>query len=392
MQLLEEVARSVGFDIWKETFTINNDLILNCSRLKRFVYTHDVDDNSDIPSPGAILQALKKHSSSLEVLCLNFHSFGDPHDELPSPYIDSFNDFQCLEALWINCACFGDLKSSVLRTIPTSLNKLRLAGEVGVVADDLEWWAETLTNESPEEEDIDPLAGLGFSSDEEREVCGSQDGKGDSRDQAEDEMDLEEDLLEQEEDDMNEGEVDENGESEEDDDDDEENDDDGEDEHDMGDCGDYTEDDSEYEAYEESEHKDKCVDEHQDTREDEQDRDDNDENQQNENERADNQADNQVDNQEENQEDSEEGEQETDEDSDKENEGEDEVGEKRPSRFHIPLELAYDADNSAISDWVTDTFLNDEFIDFRDSVDSEPGQWYSRAEDPKERMWIWRRR
>ncbi|KAH0428265.1 hypothetical protein CcaCcLH18_09155 [Colletotrichum camelliae] len=401
------------------------ELICSCSRLTRFIYTHEVDDNPDVPSPHIILQALKKHSSSLEVLCLSFLSLEEQYDDLPAPYIDSFDDFTRLQALWINSACFGTgSQSSVLRTIPTSLERLHLAGDVSAVAHDLEWWAGTLTekSDSPDEEDIDSLASWGFSSDDESEDCGSQGGKGDSHDQAEDELDIEEEFLEQEEDEMNRGEEGEDEESEEDESEEDESDegDDEEEEYDVDECrvdddGEYEHDEDEFEEDEFGQDKNELEKyeenvfeeyrytedeyevtmdeegEREDRHEGEQDRTDYGENQQNENDQADNQVDiqedNQAENQADNQADNEGSEDETDEDSDKENEGEDEVDERRPNR-HIPSELAYDQNDSSVSSWVTDTFANYEFIDFRGFVDSEPGQWYSRAEDPKERLWI----
>ncbi|KAI8182755.1 hypothetical protein K4K54_004134 [Colletotrichum sp. SAR 10_86] len=406
------------------------DLISNCTSLTRFIYTHDVEDMPDIPSPGTILQALKKHRSSLEILCLSFVFDGDQHDLLPPPYIDSFDDFQCLQGLWINCACFGDyIQSSVLRTIPSSLEKLHLAGDASVIADDLEWWAKSLTGES-DGEDIDPLASLCFSSDDESENGGSQDGKGDSRDQAEDDLDIEEDLLEQEEDNVDEGEVgevseDEDSEDDEDDDGDDDDDDDdehedyeddvehyemddygdyehdetefeedeyGQDKNDLGDYGenvceeelceevDCTTDEYEYEVEEESAHNDQQKTDQQDENQ----HNGNDQNNSNQNENNQNDSSHN----EENQEDSQEDEDKTEADTNGKNEGQGDDHKKRPTRFYIPEELAYDEEINDISipSKVWTAFETCEWINLVE-VDTDPGQWYAPVKDMKKRLW-----
>ncbi|KAI8159051.1 hypothetical protein K4K49_003720 [Colletotrichum sp. SAR 10_70] len=415
------------------------DLISNCTSLTRFIYTHDVVDMPSIPSPGTILQALKKHRSSLQILCLSFVYDGDQHDLLPPPYIDSFDDFRCLQGLWINCACFGDdIQSSVLRTIPSSLEKLHLAGDASVIADDLEWWAKSLTGES-DEEDIDPLAGLCFSSDDESENGGSQDGKGDSRDQAEDDLDIEEDLLEQEEDNVDEGEVGEVSEDEEseDDEDDDNNDEDEEDEDDVKDyevdnygdyehdenefeedeygqdkndlenygenvceeelCeeDDYAADEYEYEVEEDTERNNKQNTDQQDENRhngnDQNDSNQNDSNQNDSNQNDSNQNDsNQNDSNQnnENQEDSQEDEDETETDTNEKNEGQGDDHKKRPTRFYIPEELAYDEEINDISipSKVWTAFETCEWINLV-VVDTDPGQWYAPVKDMTKRLW-----
>ncbi|KAJ0340264.1 hypothetical protein COL154_009578 [Colletotrichum chrysophilum] len=358
------------------------DLISSSTSLTRFIYTHDVEDMPDIPSPGAILQALKKHCSSLQILCLSFVYDGDQLDLLPPPYIDS-DDFQCLQGLWINCACFGDyIQSSVLRTIPSSLEKLHLAGDASVIADDLEWWAKSLTGES-DEEDIDPLAGLCFSSDDESQNGGSQDGKGDSRDQAEDDLDIEEDLLEQEEDNVDEGEVGEVSEDEESEDDEDDEDDDGDDEdeddeddvkdYEVDDYGDYEHDETEFEEDEYGQDKndlenygenvckeelceedDYTADEYEYEVEEESERnnkqntDQQDEHRHNENDQNDSNQ-NKNNQNDENQEDSQQDEDETEADTNGKNKGQGDDHKKRPTRFYIPEELAYDEEINDIS-------------------------------------------
>ncbi|KAF4922627.1 Halomucin [Colletotrichum viniferum] len=411
------------------------DLISNCTSLTRFIYTHDVVDMLDIPSPGTILQALKKHRSSLEILCLSFVYNGDQHHRLPPPYIDSFDDFWRLQGLWINCACFGnDIQSSVLRTIPSSLEKLHLVGDASVIADDLEWWAESLTDES-DEEDIDPLAGLCFSSDNESGNGGSQDGKGDSRDQAEDDLDMEEDLLEQEEDNVDEGEVgevseDEESEGDEDDDDDDDDEDDdeaedyeddvkdyevddyddyehdenefeedeyGQDKNDLEKYGenvceeelceedDYTADEYEYEVEEESERNNKQnTDQQDENRHNENDQKDSNQNDSNQNDSNQNDS-NQND---ENQEDSQEDEDETEADANGKNKGQGNDHKKRPTRVYIPEELAYDEEINEISipSKVRTAFEICEWINFV-VVDTDPGQWYAPVKDMTKRLW-----
>uniref|UniRef100_L2FUW4 Halomucin n=2 Tax=Colletotrichum fructicola (strain Nara gc5) TaxID=1213859 RepID=L2FUW4_COLFN len=384
------------------------------------VHLHpDVVDMPDIPSPGTILQALKKHRSSLEILCLSFVYDGGQHHRLPPPYIDSFDDFWRIQGLWINCACFGDdIQSSVLRTIPSSLEKLHLAGDASVIADDLEWWAKSLTGES-DEEDIDPLAGLCFSSDDESENGGSHDGKGDSRDQAEDDLDVEEDPLEQEEDNVDEGEVcevsgDEESEEDEDDDGDDEDEDDEDDvkDYEVEDYGDYEHDETEFEEDEYGQDKndlenygenvceaelceedDYTADEYEYEVEEESERnnkqntDQQDEHRHNENDQNDsNQNDSNQNN--ENQEDSQEDEDETEADTNGKNEGQGDDHKKRPTRFYIPEELAYDEEINDISipSEVWTAFETCEWINFVE-VDTDHGQWYAPVKDMKKRLW-----
>ncbi|KAK2778479.1 hypothetical protein CKAH01_11724 [Colletotrichum kahawae] len=105
-----------------------------------------------------MFQALKKHGSSLKTLCLAFFLYGPESflDQIPPPYIDSFEDFTVLEQMWINGSCFGDdhgVGSNVLRTIPTSLWRLHLAGSVEIIEDDLLRWAEILSGKRFGEED-----------------------------------------------------------------------------------------------------------------------------------------------------------------------------------------------------------------------------------------------
>ncbi|KAH9238376.1 hypothetical protein K456DRAFT_1758804 [Colletotrichum gloeosporioides 23] len=185
-------------------------LIMNCERLTRFVYAHDVWVCPEFPSPGTILQTLKKHASSLKVLCLNFVWIDEQANELPPPYIDSFKEFTCLGALWISCACFGeDSQSSVLRRIPPSLYILHLAGDASVVADDLEWWANILTGKSLGGEDTSSGGGSVSSDDESEPVYPQEEDESDFCDQAQDGLEMEEDSLELVEDDTSEGDVDE---------------------------------------------------------------------------------------------------------------------------------------------------------------------------------------
>ncbi|KAH0428266.1 hypothetical protein CcaCcLH18_09156 [Colletotrichum camelliae] len=160
-------------------------LISYSAQLTKFIYIHN-DHGEDAPvlSPGSMFQALKKHGSSLKTLCLAFFLFGESYlDQTPPPYIDSFEDFTVLEQVWINCSCFGDrygVGSNVLRTIPTSLWRLHLAGSITIVEDDLLRWAEILSGKRFGEEDDEG------ESDEE-------DGQGDEAGKGEDD---EEDMME----------------------------------------------------------------------------------------------------------------------------------------------------------------------------------------------------
>lgn len=403
-------------------------LIMNCKRLTRFVYTHDVWDCPEFLSPGTILQTLKKHASSLQVLCLNFVWIDEQASQLPPPYIDSFEDFTCLEALWISCACFGeDSQNSVLRTIPPSLYMLHLAGDANVVSDDLEWWANILTGKKLNGEDTSSRA-RSVSSDDETEPIYPKEDESDSCDQAQDGLEMEEDSLELVEDDTSESDTDEDVETEEtdneeydnnsDDEDDEydkdhyniegdevddyseydydehefEEDEHGQDknelendemifcEEELCEENDFTEDEHAYEVDEYGEHQYK-KDDRADQREDEPDEDE----QQEEDRRDDKQdetlnedeAENKLQNDEENQENEGEDTEESESEDNEESESEDDDHEEQHLGINIPSELAYDRTQTfAVPDVVREVFQNSNYVDFWDSVDAAPGLWY----------------
>ncbi|KAF4853328.1 hypothetical protein CGCSCA4_v002114 [Colletotrichum siamense] len=208
MDLLKEAAVCFGINIWRETLAWNDDmgfetlfdfrphasiyfcnyildaplpwvpnitslvfrdvkgitlstvcqLINDTQRLTKFICIQEVEsENSPVLSPGSMFRALKKHGSSLKTLCLGvvfrYESFPD---QTPPPYINSFKDFKVLEQMWINCSCFGDrygVGSKVLRTIPTSLWRLHLAGSVDILEDDMLRWAEILSGKRFDEQD-----------------------------------------------------------------------------------------------------------------------------------------------------------------------------------------------------------------------------------------------
>lgn len=415
-------------------------LIMNCERLTRFVYTHDVWICPEFPSPGTILQTLEKHASSLKVLCLNFVWIDEQANELPPPYIDSFEDFTCLGALWISCACFGeDSQNSVLRRIPPSLHILHLAGDASVVADDLEWWANILTGKSLGGEDTSSGGGSVSSDDESEPICPQEEDESDSCDQAQDGVEMEEDSLELIEDDTSEGDVGENVETEETEDEEtDKNSDDEEDEYDIDNYSmeeykgdDYSEHDCDEHEFEENEYgqgkndlekneeilceeelweeNDVTADEYEcgvgeygeheynedeceEKREDEQDEDEQQANQQEENHRDDKQDESLNDNLDENHIQKDEGneenegeDEESESEDDEENESEDNEESKTEDDEHedrylginIPRELAYDrTETFAVPVAVSEVFQNSDYVDFRDWVDAAPGLWY----------------
>ncbi|KAF4811116.1 hypothetical protein CGCSCA5_v010104 [Colletotrichum siamense] len=402
---------------------------MNCKRLTRFVYTHDVWDCPEFPSPGTILQTLKKHASSLQALCLNFVWIDEQASQLPPPYIDSFEDFTCLEALWISCACFGeDSQNSVLRTIPPSLYMLHLAGDANVVSDDLEWWANILTGKKLNGEDTSSRAGSVSSDDETEPIYPQEEDESDSCDQAQDGLEMEEDSLELVEDDTSESDTDEDVETEEadneeyennsDDEDDEydkdhyniegdevddyseydydehefEEDEHGQDknelendemifrEEELCEENDFTEDEYAYEVDEYGEHEYK-KDDRADQREDEPDEDE----QQEEDRRDDkqdetlneNEAENKLQKDEENQENEDEDTEESESEDNEESESEDDDHGEQHLGINIPSELAYDRTQTfAVPDAVREVFQNSDYVDFWDSVDAAPGLWY----------------
>ncbi|KAJ0382849.1 hypothetical protein COL922a_011696 [Colletotrichum nupharicola] len=398
---------------------------MNCERLTRFVYAHDVWVCPEFPSPGTILQTLKKHASSLKVLWLNFVWIDEQANELPPPYIDSFEEFTCLGALWISCACFGeDSQSSVLRRIPPSLYILHLAGDASVVADDLEWWANILTGKSLGGEDTSSGGGSVSSDDESEPVYPQEEDESDFCDQAQDGLEMEEDSLELVEDDTSEGDVDEDVET-----GDEETDDNSDDEEDEYDIDKYsmeeykgddyneyycdehefeedgygqdkndlekdeeeilcegddvTEDEYECRVGEYGEHEyneDEC----EDKREDEPDEDEQQANQQEENHRDDKQDESPNDNLDENHIQKDEGneeieseDEESESEDDEESETEDDEYEDRYLGINIPRELAYDrTETFEVPVAVSEVFQNSDYVDFRDWVDAAPGLWY----------------
>lgn len=132
-------------------------LINDTLRLTKFICIQKVEsENSPVLSPGSIFRALKKHGSSLKTLCLGvFLWYESFPDQTPPPYIKSFKEFTVLEQMWINCSYFGDrygVGSKVLRTIPTSLWRLHLAGSVEILEDDMLRWAEILSGKHFAEE------------------------------------------------------------------------------------------------------------------------------------------------------------------------------------------------------------------------------------------------
>ncbi|KAF5522722.1 hypothetical protein CGCA056_v007331 [Colletotrichum aenigma] len=173
-------------------------LINDSLRLTKFIYIQKIDnENCPVLSPGSMFQALKKHGSSLKTLCLGFSlPYESFLDQIPPPYIDSFEDFTVLEQMWINCSCFGDrydVGSKVLRTIPTSLWRLHFAGSVEIIEDDLLRWAVILSGKRFDEED------------DEGDDVGDDEGDDEGYDEEDDEEDNDAGDGEDDEEDMGEG-------------------------------------------------------------------------------------------------------------------------------------------------------------------------------------------
>ncbi|KAJ3956338.1 hypothetical protein N0V92_007120 [Colletotrichum tropicale] len=180
-------------------------LINDCLRLTRFIYIQKIDsENSPVLSPGSMFRALKKHGSSLKTLCLGVVLWYELFpDQTPPPYITSFKDFTVLEQMWINCSCFGDrhgVGSKVLRTIPTSLWRLHLAGSVEIIEDDLLRYAEILSGKRFAEENDEGDDEGDDDGDDEGDDEGDDDGDdeedNDACDGEDDEKDMMEDLEE----------------------------------------------------------------------------------------------------------------------------------------------------------------------------------------------------